>query len=173
MLPVTRGVFCSSCDRKFIFSDKKYSFFHRKSALWHERFFFIPVTGNKFCVTRNILCFTWTWTWILDIFHVKRIVPPFTRSTVCITWSIFSVARTIFLWQRIVFLWSLGHLLGVSHFYDKCTRFTIKISCETLRFRGNLVPRFPVIIPPCYTFTNLKITLFLKKTTSTNLFHII
>ena len=53
-----------------------------------------------------------------------------------------------FLWQRIVFLWILGCLLGVSHFRDKCAGFTIKISCETLRFRGNLVPRFPVIIPP-------------------------
>ena len=52
-----------------------------------------------------------------------------------------------FLWERIVFLW----ILGVSHFRDNCAGFTIKISCETLRFRGNLVPRFPVIIPPWFT----------------------
>ena len=30
-----------------------------------------------------------------------------------------------------------------------CAGFMIKISCETLRSRENLVPRFQVIIPPC------------------------
>ena len=50
--------------------------------------------------------------------------------------------------QKFTVFWSLGRLLGVSHFHDKCAGYTIKISCESLRFRGNLVPRFPVIIPP-------------------------
>ena len=47
-----------------------------------------------------------------------------------------------------VFLGILGRLLGVSYFRDKCAGFTIKISCETLGFPGNLVPWFPGIIPP-------------------------
>ena len=36
----------------------------------------------------------------------------------------------------------------MTHFCNKCAGFTIKIFCETLRFPGNLVPRFPVSIPP-------------------------
>ena len=48
---MTWGVTCSSCD-------KKYSFIHRKNVLWHKVLLFIPVTGNRFCVTRNILSFT-------------------------------------------------------------------------------------------------------------------
>ena len=43
-----------SCDSKFNSYDKKYSFFYKKNVLCHVAFFFIPVTGNKFPVTRNI-----------------------------------------------------------------------------------------------------------------------
>ena len=110
-LPVRRGVLCSSCDRKFIFCDKKYSFFHRKSALWHEGFFFIPVTGNKFPVTRNILSFTGK-------------VPCDTRGSFLFLWQ-----EIDFLWQEILCLsqekFLLWHILY--SFYHKLYSFCHKM----------------------------------------------
>ena len=35
----------------------------------------------------------------------------------------------------------MGRLIRVFHFRNKCVGFTIPISCETLGFPGNLVPR--------------------------------
>ena len=40
ILHVTQGVLCSSCNRKFICCEKKYSFIYRKNVLWHKVFFF-------------------------------------------------------------------------------------------------------------------------------------
>ena len=64
---MTGGVLCSSCGRKFISSDKKYSFIYRKTALWHKVLFFIFVTGTEFLFTRNILSFTVKYPSVTDI----------------------------------------------------------------------------------------------------------
>ena len=88
----------------------------------------MPVTGDKFPVTRNKF--------------------PLTENIFPVTGNKFPVTRMIFLVRENSFLMNFGHLIGVSHFPDKCAGFTIKISCETIRFCGNLVPRFPVNMPP-------------------------
>ena len=41
ILHVTQGVLCSSLNRKFISCDKKHSFIHRKTVLWHKVLFFL------------------------------------------------------------------------------------------------------------------------------------
>ena len=55
------------------------------------------------------LSFTWSFSCDMCIFHhVTQNIPPFTRSTVCVTWSIFSVTGIIFHSaspQEIFFLW--------------------------------------------------------------------
>ena len=51
----------------------------------------------------------------------------------------------------------VGRLLRVFHFREKCAGFTIKISCETLGFPGNLVPWFPGIIPPLVETDEMKV----------------
>ena len=56
--------------------------------------------------------------------------------------SIFSCHKHYLSYEREVLV-----VLRVSHFCDKCTGSTIKIAFETLRIPGDLVPRFPVIIP--------------------------
>ena len=86
--------------------------------------FFIPMTGDKFPVTGNK-------------FPVTGNGFPGTGNKFPVTGMIFLVRENSFLMN----FWCIT-------FRDKCAGFTIKISCETLRFRGNLVPRFPVIFPP-------------------------
>ena len=62
----------------------------------------------------------------------------------CCCWSCCS---SYYNTRSTVFLWSFGCLLHVFHFRDKCAGFTIKISCETLGFPGNLVPRdYPTLL---------------------------
>ena len=74
---------------------------------------------------------------------------PVTRNIFPVTGNKFPVTRMIFLVRENCFLMNFRSSgLGASHFLDKCAGFKIKILCETLRFRGNLVPRFPVIFPP-------------------------
>ena len=143
------GVHCSSCDRIFISCHSKYSFIHRKSVLWHKMFFFIPVTGNKFPVTRNIVYFTGKDPSVTDTPFVTGSILPVTGSFSC-DMGIFHhvIGNVPPITRSTVFLWSLGHLIRVFHFRNKCAGFTIKISCETLGFPGNLVPWFPGIIPP-------------------------
>ena len=113
-------------------------------------FFFIPVTGNEFPVTRNIVYFTGKDPSVTDTPFVTGSILPVTGSFSC-DMGIFhhvigNVPPTTI--QGVQFS-CLGRLLCVFHFRDKCAGFTIKISCETLGFPGNLVPWFPGIIPPC------------------------
>ena len=81
-------------------------------------------------------------------------------------WHILLLSQEVYFLSQEVFLWhgfisscgrkcssyfkeySLGRLIRVFHFRDKCVGFTITISCETLGYPGNLVPWFPGIIPP-------------------------
>ena len=58
------------------------------------------------------------------------------------------------MWERIAFLWSLGHLRWFTFSWQ------MRGICNQnfLWFFGNLIPRFPVIIPPCrsaYLFDTL------------------
>ena len=109
-----------------------------------QLFFFIPVTGNKFPVTRNIVYFTEKDPSLTDT--------PFVTGSFSCDMGIFHhvIGNVPSITRRTAFLWSLGCLIRVFRFRDKCAGFTIKISCETLGFPGNLVPWFPGIIPPCF-----------------------
>ena len=106
--------------------------------------FFISVTENKFPVTKNIVYFTWKYPSVTD-------TPFVTGSFFLWHGYVSSCDRKCFSYYNKrgkIFLWSLGRLLRVFHFRNKCAGFTIKISCEILGFPGNLVPWFPGIIPP-------------------------
>ena len=64
--------------------------------------------------------------------------------------SIFPVTRTFFSCDLEYFSYEVWVVFQVDHiFATKAQDEQIQISCETLRFRGNLVPRFPRINPPC------------------------
>ena len=74
----------------------------------------------------------------------------------------FSCHKNFISCERECFTYEVWVVWGVLLFRDKCAGFTIKISLETLRFRGNRVPGFPVILPPltlvvlgCYIFREL------------------
>ena len=115
--------------------------------------FFISVKGNKFPVTRNIVYFTGKDPSVTDTPFVTESILPVTGSFSC-DMGILSCDRkcsSYYNTRSTVFLWSFGCLIRVFHFRDKCAGFTIKISCETLGFPGNLVPWFPGIIPPWRT----------------------
>ena len=101
-------------------------------------FFFIPVTGNKFPVTKNIVYFTGkdpsvtrsilpvtgSFTCDMGIFHhVTGDVPPITGSTVCITWRILSATGRIFhsaFPQEIFFLWDKVIICSFDTRYTSC-----------------------------------------------------
>ena len=53
----------------------------------------------------------------------------------------FSCHKNYFSCEREQFSHGVWVVLGVSHLRDKCVGYTIKISYETLRFPGSLVPR--------------------------------
>ena len=101
-------------------------FCHRKdfSSCFVTRNIFHVGQSNFFPVTQGV-------------FPVRGFVP----SPMCSN-SIFPVTRNFYCEKEVLVI------LGVLHFRDKCAGFTIKISRETIRDPGNLVPRFPMINLP-------------------------
>ena len=85
------------CHRKYISCAKKYSSFCSLLFLWQETS--VLSQENSFCdryhnpfIISCILPVTGSFSFDMDIFHVTTIVPPITRRTVCVIWSIFPFA---------------------------------------------------------------------------------
>ena len=122
ILHVRRGVRCSSCDGIFISCHSKYSFIHRKSVLWHKMFFFIPVTGNKFPVTRMIF-----------LVRENRFLMNFWSSFRCITFlrQMCGIYNQNFVWDLKI-LWEPG-----SHLWSRLLDSVVSVYMWTRLTEGN------------------------------------
>ena len=150
ILHVRRGVRCSSCDRIFISCHSKYSFIHRKSVLWHKMFFFIPVTGNKFPVTRNIVYFTGKDPSVTDT--------PFVTVSFLVTcvYILSCDRKCSFYYKKYSFLVKFGSSYSCIPFsqqmcgiYNQNFLWDIRISWEP----GSLVPRdYPTLVCQPYMY---------------------
>ena len=74
---------------------KKFFLSQEKFLLWQILCSFCDNYYTPFIIS-SILPDTGSFSCNKDIFHVTKIVPPITRRTVCVTWSIFSVTEMCF-----------------------------------------------------------------------------
>ena len=154
-----KNIIYLACHRKYISCTRKYSSCDKRCSLfflWQEIYFLwqeiLFYSREKFIVAHGVLFHSCHRKFFLlhkvyllyeDLLLLLQLL-----FILCLPTVFFSCNKNYFSCETEQFSYEGWVLLGVSHFCAKCAGFIMKISCETLRFPGNLVPRFPMIIPP-------------------------